>query len=429
MTSQRLERALDAPLSEEWEEFRLLARDTRHWDAVWSALVALDRDHHDVVRAILAHCCALSPSTPRSEEGSTRCSRRRRCSRATSRASARTAARPRASCHPPTRAASSRWRGATMRSTRATRSRAPTSARSRARRRRSPPSPKRAICSTCSRTRPWIEPAREAPVALLGAGPDAPDAKPVLLLQSALVELRRHDEVLFGERIAELGYLANVLVAGSRENRPRPVEALEQAMSVCNTGLERGLGADRSLARAVALLRELPADVLFRRGLLPTMAADAAAPSETRSTSREQQNTVRDRARGWAACRPSRHADARAIPAGCPRADSVALPTSVSPPAETPQTSKITATGQRDALCQEGVACVAHSCDRIQRKSSPDQQRDHPAESIEHAPSHRDRDHSSAALHRKKLQRSRLLVPKTTLASALEDLRRTRNRA
>ena len=57
---EALERALDAPLFEEWEEFRLLARDPMHWDVVFSALLALDRDHHDVLRAILERCRALS---------------------------------------------------------------------------------------------------------------------------------------------------------------------------------------------------------------------------------------------------------------------------------------------------------------------------------------------------------------------------------
>ena len=57
---QRLERALDAPLFEEWEEFRLLARDPMHWEVVWTALLALDRDHHDLLRAILEQCRALA---------------------------------------------------------------------------------------------------------------------------------------------------------------------------------------------------------------------------------------------------------------------------------------------------------------------------------------------------------------------------------
>jgi hypothetical protein len=90
--------------------------------------------------------------------------------------------------------------------------------------------------------------------------------QPVLLLQVALLELRLQAPERFSRRIEELGYLANVLVAGSRGRRPRPVEALEQAIAVCNTGLERALGADRALARAVELLEETPADQLFRRG-------------------------------------------------------------------------------------------------------------------------------------------------------------------
>ena len=100
---------------------------------------------------------------------------------------------------------------------------------------------------------------------LVGSSPPASE-QPALLLQTALVELRVQDPGLFSRRIAELGYLANVLIAGSRDRRPRPVEALEQAIAVCNTGLERGLGADRALARAVDVLKKTPADQLFRRG-------------------------------------------------------------------------------------------------------------------------------------------------------------------
>src|SRR5215831_4035238 len=45
--AEQLERALEWSVSEEWEEFRLLARDPDVWDDIWGALVALDRDHHD----------------------------------------------------------------------------------------------------------------------------------------------------------------------------------------------------------------------------------------------------------------------------------------------------------------------------------------------------------------------------------------------
>ena len=53
-------RAARRPSFEEWEEFRLIARDPDAWDDVWGALVSLDREHHDRLRAILEQCCAMS---------------------------------------------------------------------------------------------------------------------------------------------------------------------------------------------------------------------------------------------------------------------------------------------------------------------------------------------------------------------------------
>src|SRR6185503_12888149 len=44
---EQLEKALDSSLCEEWEEFRLVARDHRAFDSVLQALLALDREHHD----------------------------------------------------------------------------------------------------------------------------------------------------------------------------------------------------------------------------------------------------------------------------------------------------------------------------------------------------------------------------------------------
>jgi hypothetical protein len=113
-----------------------------------------------------------------------------------------------------------------------------------------------------------IETAHRPPIAALTAGTAAAKTaeESMSLVQAALIELRLQDDAIFSQRIEELGYLANVLIAGSSGRRPRPVEALEQAIAICNTGLERALGADRSLARAVELLDKTPADQLFRRG-------------------------------------------------------------------------------------------------------------------------------------------------------------------
>jgi hypothetical protein len=56
----QIEQALEASAFEEWEEFRVIARDPDLWDDVWGALLSLDRDHHDRLRAILEQCCAMS---------------------------------------------------------------------------------------------------------------------------------------------------------------------------------------------------------------------------------------------------------------------------------------------------------------------------------------------------------------------------------
>src|SRR5499427_2559757 len=58
--AEAVERALERSAVEEWEEFRLIARDPDVWEDVWNALLSLDREHHDRLRAILEQCCAMS---------------------------------------------------------------------------------------------------------------------------------------------------------------------------------------------------------------------------------------------------------------------------------------------------------------------------------------------------------------------------------
>jgi hypothetical protein len=54
--AEQLERVLENAAFEEWEEFRVIAREPDAWDDVWNALLALDRDHHDRLRGILERC-------------------------------------------------------------------------------------------------------------------------------------------------------------------------------------------------------------------------------------------------------------------------------------------------------------------------------------------------------------------------------------
>ena len=71
--AQALARALETSVVEEWEEFRLIARDPDVWDDVWGALLSLDREHHDRLRAILEACCAMSTEFISGQGGLFRC--------------------------------------------------------------------------------------------------------------------------------------------------------------------------------------------------------------------------------------------------------------------------------------------------------------------------------------------------------------------
>jgi hypothetical protein len=125
-----------------------------------------------------------------------------------------------------------------------------------------------------------FEPAVEAETAFASAAPgrEAPDsaaagpAEPVepveSLLQAALRVLERDEPALWSERMGELGFLANAVLAsgkdGGRSFDPRA--ALEASSALCSLGLELELPrAQRSHVTAAAeALRRVPADRLFR---------------------------------------------------------------------------------------------------------------------------------------------------------------------
>lgn len=56
----QLDKALEGHLSEEIDDFQVLARGHDGWDVVLSALLALDRDHHDMVVRLLERLAHLS---------------------------------------------------------------------------------------------------------------------------------------------------------------------------------------------------------------------------------------------------------------------------------------------------------------------------------------------------------------------------------
>jgi hypothetical protein len=114
------------------------------------------------------------------------------------------------------------------------------------------------------------------------------------------VELAVRDADRHEERMRELSYLANVLIAGAGSRgarlrpRLRPLDAAEAALATCSLGLERALvdrhgdhGRAQPRASAEERLEQLSCDVLFRVGwrlLLDEVARPAAAAVERVAT-------------------------------------------------------------------------------------------------------------------------------------------------
>jgi hypothetical protein len=276
----------------------LIARDPDAWDDVWGALLSLDRDHHERLRAILEACCAMSTEYISGQGGlfqvltaeemldsdvaAARDDRRVAegfVSPADARAFLALARRGGGDGglgegrDPITRA---HFRGLAQPKQEA---------------RQAPPEAPRpdatghrgAALATAAGVRDLAALLQEAEViapasvqprmALLPAsGETGAGAKPHLvapLLERAMSDLRQRDPALFSERTRELGYLVNVWIAGGAHDgrRPRPVEALEMVLRTCELGMRTQFAPGPVEApQALAALVRTPADTLFRWG-------------------------------------------------------------------------------------------------------------------------------------------------------------------
>lgn len=248
--AEDLDRALDNAPSEEWEELRLIARDPGTWDAVWNALSSLERDHHDLLRAIFDQCCAMtteyingngglyevltSSELLETDVAAARDDRRAAqgfVSPADARGFLELARRGdlREARDPLTRAY---FRDLS----------APTFAAATA-----APSP------ALDQLVELVGGARQLP-ALPAPGEQPTGSESNLRIETAMRDLRERAPDVFAQRLAELGYLVNVLMAGSRHPL-RPVEALARVLRTCEAGL-----------RAPDEVELPPLDLLFRRG-------------------------------------------------------------------------------------------------------------------------------------------------------------------
>jgi hypothetical protein len=251
---EAIEKALDERPYEEIDEFRVIARDASTWEPIVTLLVALDRDHHALVRRVLERVCVVSSEmideagglhealgaseTLESDVGFDREQRRER----------------EGFVAPSAAASFLRFAGAsTLEALVASRDPdAVTRAHFRAappnRVPASPPSPKveafvahlRAACVFGARE-------RRAP-RLVRKG-----HKNMTILHRAMEALRA-DSRAFSRALDELAYLVNVLVAAAQV---RLVEASDVAVAVCSLGLSMLAGrASRDDARLASLAKE-----------------------------------------------------------------------------------------------------------------------------------------------------------------------------
>lgn len=285
------EKALADRLSEEIDVYQVIARRTDGWDDVLAALLALDRDHHDLAMRVLARCEAMTARRIDDEGGlyavlqeeetleedvrGEREDRRGEAGHVAPSAAAAFLALARGgdgaafSEHDPlTRA----WlRGL---------SRAPLPA--------ARPAAARGDLAALLRE---AEGDDGRPVGLLGptGGAEPP------LLARAMARLLEDGDEAAEARSEELAYLANVLAAGAplRGRRMRQVDAVRGAIALVSLGLELAAPAKERrdpLDRAVATLRGAPADGLFRRAL-------HALERDVRSPAREAAKLAQGRPR------------------------------------------------------------------------------------------------------------------------------------
>ncbi len=247
-----VEKALESAAHEEWEEFRLIAREGAGWDDLWHALAALDRDHHALLRRILERCAAMSSewiddngglyavlTSDEMLEVDVRAARDdRRAAKGFVASSDARAFLELASRGDP----------------------APRDAITRAYFRELAPEPAARVAfrraEPTSRLTKLIEQASPRRSAAL-----APRRS--RLLDGALAALFVNAPEQHAERLEELAYLANVLAAAAPPDQPlRPVEALEAAIAITNLGLELASGDERAPERVLATTH---ADQLFRK--------------------------------------------------------------------------------------------------------------------------------------------------------------------
>jgi hypothetical protein len=282
--AEALERAFENSAFEEWEEFRVIAREPDAWDDIWTALLSLDRDHHDRLREILERCRDMTLEYISGQGGlyqvltademldsdvAAARDDRRGAEGFISPADARAfleLARLGGGDGGDERDAITRAYFRALQQPKA----APKIDQPRNRGASAAPSDTRDLAALLQEAE-LIAP----PTQPLGGLPAMPGSRPeqshlvAPLFEQAMKDLRDRDPEHFDARAREVGYLVNVWIAGGAHEgrRPRPAEAMEEVLKTCDAGMRAQLGAGEVNGEAAcALLEATPADLLFRRG-------------------------------------------------------------------------------------------------------------------------------------------------------------------
>ena len=278
--ARRADKAIESTLWEEIDGYMLIALQPRGWDAALALIVALDRDHRDLLVRLLDRCADIgTPYIDDLDELSTVLSEAE--SLAEDVEAAREARRGRQGFVEP-QAARAFLKLARRPPSEADPGRDPIT-RSYLRDLGSAPAqpalpaapPPQLAGLLRDATAPLAGPTRAL---LPSAAPDpeiAPDdplapttQDPTPAIGAALELLQESDPDAFANRMIELVYLANVLIAGAEDDgeRFRAVDAAEAALAT--VGLGAALTAEGASASPEALrevLRHVEADALFRR--------------------------------------------------------------------------------------------------------------------------------------------------------------------
>lgn len=280
----QLDKQLESGLYHEFEQYRVISRNHRSWEAIFAVLVELNTHDYGTLERLLERCCDISTEyiedngglynvltsdqMMESDVAAEREDRREQAghvapsaalsflklARVTSLEEIMASKTP----DPITRA---HFRAAQIRPVK----QGPSSARAPG---SSPAEPQLPRLLEVLRAAD-VFPDEKRPKAL-GAG--AP-GKTELLLARAMRTVRERDGALYDTRAMELAYLANALLSGCgvQARSLRPVEAAEAALAVCNLGAEHALGAagkvDEQRADELAeRLRDTDLVKLFRIG-------------------------------------------------------------------------------------------------------------------------------------------------------------------